>query len=111
MRTILFLLFLMFSITSFGQENEIFIPNAFSSNGDGNNDYFKIVYEGEFDIYEFQVFNRYGSMIFTTNNPNESWSGGETFFAGNHIFVYKLTYRFKDRKDTKIRYGTITQIR
>lgn len=54
----------------------IYIPNAFTPDGDGINDTFKPsvigIKEGS---YTMQIFNRWGDMIFQTNNPDESWNG------------------------------------
>jgi len=59
---------------------EIFVPTAFSPNGDGTNDVLKVVAVGlkQFDF--FRVFNRWGNMVFSTSNPSQGWDGG---FNGN----------------------------
>ncbi|MEL6867910.1 MAG: hypothetical protein AAFP19_26025, partial [Bacteroidota bacterium] len=49
------------SISINGQEPEVQMPNAFTPNGDGNNDRFNLVIlGGNVEILEFQIFNRYG---------------------------------------------------
>jgi gliding motility-associated-like protein len=70
------------------------MPNAFTPNGDGNNDFF--IGAGFLDGYrgfEFRVFNRYGQELFYTENPGEGWNGrinnkGESQPPG--VFVYKV---------------------
>lgn len=54
-----------------------YIPNAFSPNGDGLNDTFRVVGLPPENITEFnfQVFNRWGEVIFTTNDIEIGWDG------------------------------------
>lgn len=52
----------------------IYIPNAFTPNGDGINDTFGVKGEGirNFRLY---IYNRWGEKIFETNNPKHQWDG------------------------------------
>lgn len=64
-------------------------PQAFSPNGDGANDEFFLFYNGSFDWVEFRVFNRWGELVFETNNFSEGWDGtykGELQEEGNYSF-------------------------
>lgn len=51
------------------------IPSAFSPNGDGLNDEFKIHLNEYEKLLTFQIFNRWGEMVFQTNNINKGWDG------------------------------------
>jgi gliding motility-associated-like protein len=55
-------------------EPEIFVPNAFSPNGDGNND---ILYVRGNTIREllFRIYNRWGEKVFETTDPSAGWNG------------------------------------
>ena len=53
---------------------EYLIPNIFTPNGDGINDYFEILYFGE-KSFECQVFNRWGILQFETNTARFQWEG------------------------------------
>ncbi len=55
----------------------IFIPNAFSPNEDGINDLFKAYISTEVAVpaFELMVFDRWGNLMFRTQNPNEGWNG------------------------------------
>ncbi len=57
-------------------EFTIWIPNAFSPNGDGVNDYFQPT-GIFFDIkqIDFRIYNRWGDLIFRTTDPNGKWDG------------------------------------
>lgn len=54
----------------------VYVPNAFTPNGDNNNEIFIPVATGiNPDKYEMWIFDRWGNMIFTTRNINEGWDG------------------------------------
>lgn len=55
-------------------ESELRVPNAFSPNGDGVNDVFKVSYKS---LVKFNatIFNRWGQELFRWNNPDEGWDG------------------------------------
>ncbi len=73
----------------------LFIPNSFSPNGDNNNDNFEIFPECALSSYELQIFNRWGKMVFATEDPSEFWDGT---FQGDELlqdsYVYKIKYAF-----------------
>ncbi|AOM80035.1 gliding motility-associated C-terminal domain-containing protein [Pedobacter steynii] len=51
------------------------VPNAFSPNGDGLNDIFKIEGISYQRIKQFWVFNRFGQCVFSTSDPTKGWNG------------------------------------
>lgn len=51
-----------------------YIPNSFSPNSDNINDLFKVFIE-DADEIDLKIYNRWGEMIFQTNNINEGWDG------------------------------------
>ncbi|MBI4931477.1 MAG: gliding motility-associated C-terminal domain-containing protein [Bacteroidetes bacterium] len=57
-----------------GIPSEIWLPNAFSPNKDGENDDFKI-YGGTPSEYRLQIFSRWGIKLFDSKNPKEGWDG------------------------------------
>jgi gliding motility-associated-like protein len=52
-----------------------FLPNAFSPNGDGHNDFYRMVYKGDIELIEFSVYNRFGERVFLTKQINDGWNG------------------------------------
>ena len=55
---------------------DMWIPTAFSPNGDGHNDVIRVRGSlGAYSEYHFAVFNRWGTNVFTTDNPSEGWDG------------------------------------
>jgi trimeric autotransporter adhesin len=77
----------------------IYVPNAFSPNGDGINDLFYPVIQGVDElIYEMQIFNRRGKMVFQTFDINGKWDGGDLtndFYDENQIYTWVI--RVKDQ--------------
>jgi gliding motility-associated-like protein len=54
----------------------VFVPNAFSPNGDGRNETFRPVVSGYSDWkYTFRIFDRWGLEIYRTNDRNDAWNG------------------------------------
>ena len=72
----------------------IYVPNAFTPNGDGVNDVFYPQGMGiNFDTYELLIFDRWGNMIFSTNDFNEFWDGkpsGKDEIVMQDVYVWKL---------------------
>ncbi len=69
----------------------IFVPNAFTPNGDGNNDVLRPILAGIQRLDYFRIYNRYGQLVFATTTPGEGWNG---FFKGvrqdTNTFVYMV---------------------
>ena len=51
------------------------VPNAFSPNGDGLNDYFRILAAGFTKINAFKIFDRWGKMVYSSNSFKIGWDG------------------------------------
>ncbi|MEO7211099.1 MAG: PKD domain-containing protein [Chitinophagaceae bacterium] len=69
---------------------DIFVPSAFTPNGDGLNDIIKPILVGIKEFKFFNIFNRYGQLIFSTNEIGKGWDGtfkGEK--QGSGTFVYQ----------------------
>ena len=71
-------------------EFRLFIPDAFTPNGDGLNDIFKPSTIG-LKEYDFEIYNRWGENIYSSNGPEDGWNGS---FKGNSapqgVYVYLL---------------------
>jgi len=72
--------------------DELAIPNVFSPNDDGINDYFTIRTDGVTE-YEFTVFNRFGAVMFTVSAKRIFWDGrtsaGELLPPGSYYYTFK----------------------
>ncbi|MBP6455162.1 MAG: gliding motility-associated C-terminal domain-containing protein [Chitinophagaceae bacterium] len=56
-------------------ESGIFIPNAFSPNGDGKNDCWGVQAFGNYKSYFLTIYNRWGMPVFESTNPADCWNG------------------------------------
>jgi gliding motility-associated-like protein len=89
---------------------EIFIPNAFSPNGDNTNDVL-YVYGGCIEALDFKIYDRWGNMVFETTDPAKGWNGkynGQDMDSG--IYDYTLVALQSNGNATDLK-GNITLIR
>lgn len=78
----------MDDVTIFVQ-GRVVVPNAFSPNGDGHNDAFLVPYL-EASQMRLEIYDRWGSLLFKTTDPNEGWDGiyrGTPQEIGVYIYV------------------------
>jgi gliding motility-associated-like protein len=90
----------------------IAVPNAFSPNGDQNNDYLFPLNAYKADNLEFKVYNRLGRLVFQTKDWTKKWDGtinGQAQGAG--IYVWTLSYINKDTKKYIFQKGTTLLLR
>ncbi|MEZ5016206.1 MAG: gliding motility-associated C-terminal domain-containing protein [Flavipsychrobacter sp.] len=91
----------------------IFIPDAFTPNNDGRNDYARILNKGEFTLEVFSIYNRFGERVFTTDDINAGWDGihnGEKQDLGTYFYFAKGLCG-NERKVPVLYKGTITLIK
>tara|TARA_R110002050_G_scaffold279780_1_gene426547 strand:+ start:999 stop:2969 length:1971 start_codon:yes stop_codon:yes gene_type:complete len=84
---------------------EIYMPNAFSPNGDGLNDVFGLE-AGTVYFYSLDIFDRYGARL--ASLANESWDGA-TYSGGAYIYILK--YQIGPATETKTIKGIVNLIR
>ena len=72
----------------------VHVPNTFSPNNDDINDVFLPVVSGGVENYEFEIFDRWGELIFTTSDPTAGWDGSvKSTIAQEGVYVWKINYR------------------
>ncbi len=89
--------------------NNFYIPNAFTPNGDGNNDDFYVLSQSGVRVLLFQVFNRIGEKV---HEGNYAWNGtykGKPAPPGVYVYIFKLGLYGDDR--SVFRKGSVTVIR
>lgn len=89
----------------------LYIPNAFTPNGDGDNDFFYA--KGEYiNDFEMRIFDRWGNMFYYADRINEPWNGKKNNIgeiAQQDVYVYQIT--IKDNKNKRHKYvGTVTLV-
>jgi gliding motility-associated-like protein len=88
----------------------LYMPNAFTPNGDGINDVFRIPPHSDIDLEEFAVFNRWGNKVFQTKDPSKGWDGSYNNATLAGTYVYVITGKNSSQKKLTIK-GTVTLIR
>lgn len=88
----------------------LFIPNAFSPNGDGNNDVFS-VYTQNAVLLNFKIFNRWGELVYETNNLFDGWDGTyKGSIAPPAVYTYYIHVSFLDGS-SRVSTGSVTLFR
>jgi len=74
------------------EEFILYVPNAFTPNGDSKNNLFTPVISGiDPTSYEFYVFNRWGELIYESYFPGEGWDGiYKGLMSQQDVYVWKL---------------------
>lgn len=93
-------------------ETAIYFPNCFSPNEDELNDYFAPVFEGvSRDGFMMYIFNRWGNLIYQTDNFNNPWDGklnGQ--YVNDGVYMYYIRYKTFSGEEKKIR-GSVTLLK
>lgn len=74
----------------------IFVPNAFTPDGNENNNVLKVYTVCEFDQFEFRIYNRAGDIVFVSEDPNMAWDGtykGRVMKGGTYVYTIEYTLR------------------
>ena len=95
----------------------LFIPTSFTPNNDGYNDAFFV--QGtdiDPDRFEFEIWNRWGELIWSTTDPTDAWYGqvGEEgqHYVPNGPYSYRIeVHSLEDESFRKEVFGVVTIIR
>ncbi|MBC9934353.1 gliding motility-associated C-terminal domain-containing protein [Chitinophaga qingshengii] len=85
----------------------VYVPTAFSPNGDGVNDLFRAKINDDVSAFRMTVYNRWGAVVFDSTNPEAGWNGAR---EPNGSYVWVVIYtdsKNQARKQT----GTLVLIR
>ena len=89
-----------------------YVPNSFTPNSDGRNDYFRGYGEGvKWETYEMYIYNRWGEEIFVSNSIDTPWRGWfKNMEVEAGVYVWKI--RIYDQKGDQHTYrGHVTLLR
>jgi len=93
----------------------IFVPNAFTPNQDGFNDYFGIKgTDIDPDRFHFMIFDRWGEMVFESFDPEARWTG--EFQDGDHyvaddVYMWRLVVYSQTNVERHEMLGYVTVVR
>ena len=86
----------------------VLVPNAFTPNNDGLNDTFRpVATSDQIRMFSMVIYNRWGQLIFETNNPAEGWNGKD---APAGVYSWLISYSNHTGKVFKMR-GSVTVVR
>lgn len=93
----------------------VYVPNAFTPDGDGLNEVFRPVIAGlNISDYRFIVLNRWGELVFESENPTEGWlgnmRGGEHYVPGG-AYVWQLQVRTEETRLPEVFTGHVMVLR
>ncbi len=72
------------------------VPTAFTPNGDGLNDDFSIISPSTLPYFEWQIYNRWGQIVFQSNDQYEVWDGSiKGAPAPQGTYIWKATYQYR----------------
>jgi gliding motility-associated-like protein len=92
-------------------DEEVTVPNTFTPNDDSINDKFKITSSPNINLLNLQIYNRYGLLLFTTNDISKYWDGeynGKKCPPG--VYYYVIRYQTQ-KQGKKFKAGSITIFR
>jgi gliding motility-associated-like protein len=90
---------------------EIFVPSAFTPNGDGKNDVIRPVTVGITQLEYFRIYNRWGQLLYSTGEVGQGWDGtlnGTRQPSGTYVYMARGT---DYRGNAVSRKGTVVLIR
>ena len=87
----------------------VFIPNSFSPDKNGINDFFfPVIKDISNENYSFTIYNRWGEEIFFSTDMNEKWNGiYKNHTCQNGIYSWKLTFKDEENKEVKVETGFV----
>ena len=78
------------SIKVYNVDPDLYVPSAFTPNGDGLNDNFRPILLGMKQLSYFRVYNRWGQLVFATSVIGNGWDGtfkGSPQDSGNYVWI------------------------
>lgn len=89
----------------------VHIPNAFSPNGDNNNDFLQYYIGYDVQKFDLIILDRWGNTIFKTNSSDEYWDGRyKSEYVNSGIYTYVISYQLTTGEILK-KSGNITLVR
>ncbi|GJM36161.1 MAG: hypothetical protein DHS20C18_51620 [Saprospiraceae bacterium] len=87
-------------------------PNVFTPNQDEINDFFGIYSNCTATRYELKIYNRWGKLIFESNDPDENWNGTyQDKPAPSEVYLWQAIYELPGIDGTITKTGDVTLVR
>lgn len=102
------------------EQCRVVVPNIITPNGDNTNDYFVIRNNSDYDKISLQIYNRWGNLIFESNDYQDDWNGvnmnGDPVSEGVYFYTAtpagdKYIYRENDEENPYLMHGYVHVVR
>lgn len=102
------------------EQCRVVVPNIITPNGDNTNDYFVIRNNSDYDKISLQIYNRWGNLIFESNDYQDDWNGkdmnGDPVNDGVYFYTAtpagdKYIYRESDEENPYLMHGYVHVVR
>ena len=102
------------SILNIVEDAALYIPNTFSPDGNAFNNVFKVAGRNiDLNQFELTIYNRWGEIIFISQDPNIGWDGAiaNKGLAPIGTYTYQVVYRFVNASESETLTGHLNLIR
>ena len=90
-----------------------FLPDAFTPNGDGKNDIYRLRWKGDISKLQFSIYNRFGERVFVSYQADVGWDGtyhGRPCEMGVYFYVVKFICGSNGNNNVEYK-GDVTLVR
>ena len=96
-----------FALVRFNNDPFYFAPNSFTPDGNNSNDVWMPVFSspGDVDQYSLQIYNRWGQLVFATDQLEDGWNGmvgNSGNIAQDGVYTWKMTFKWYDQRRFQI---------
>jgi gliding motility-associated-like protein len=101
-----------FQLIQVAEDIIFYVPNTFTPDGDQFNQTFKPIFTAGFDPYDYnlKIFNRWGELIFESNNAEVGWNGSYSNVADavpNGVYVWKIEFKQSMNDKRRMEVGNV----
>jgi gliding motility-associated-like protein len=92
---------------------DLVLPNAFTPNGDGLNDVFRVTNDVLYPVFELVIFNRWGEVIYRSDDIRSGWDGtfrGKEQESGVYIWLIRFRKGSETGEEVTLK-GNVTLLR
>ena len=92
--------------------SEVTIPNIFSPNDDGRNDYFRPIMSPKAEVTNMRIFNRWGQLVYDNETNDRGWDGKSLETDQPvEVYIYQISVRLPGGRELPPMTGDVTLIR
>ncbi len=101
---------------TYDQQLIFYVPNAFTPDDDEHNPVFKPIFTSGYDPYSYNlsIYDRWGEIIFESNDVNEGWDGTyiqTTGLVQDGIYVWRISFKVNNNDERKVYTGHVNLLK